>query len=257
MNQIFSSLILFLKGPGMTTTTATPLLTDYDLYLLGEGNFRRLYEKLGAHLVEHEGAVGTHFAVWAPNAREVSVIGEFNGWRGGVHELQPRAASGVWEGFVPDVRSGALYKYAIVSQNGGYRVDKADPCGFAAEIRPHTASKVWDLGRYAWHDDAWMQRRRQTPALEAPQAIYEVHLGSWRRVPEEGNRWLTYRELAARLADYVHHMGFTHVEFLPICEHPFDGSWGYQTVGYFAPTSRFGNPDDFRFLIDSLHQAGI
>ncbi len=196
----------------MTTTTTTPLLSDYDLYLLGEGNHRRVYEKLGAHLVENEGAVGTHFAVWAPNAREVSVIGAFNDWQRGVHELEPRATSGVWEGFVPDVRNGALYKFAIVSQNGGYHVDKADPCGFAAEIRPHTASKVWDLGRYAWHDDAWMQRRRQTIALEAPMTIYEVHLGSWRRVPEEGNRWLTYRELAPRLADYVHHMGFTHVE---------------------------------------------
>ena len=240
----------------MTATTA-PFLTDYDLYLFAEGNHRRLYDKLGAHVIERDGKIGTHFAVWAPNARDIHVIGDFNDWRPGLHELQPRSSSGVWEGFVPGVGPGALYKYALISRSEDYHVDKADPCGFAAEIRPHTASKVWELDHYTWQDDEWMQRRGKAQALEMPLAIYEVHLGSWRRVPAEGNRWLTYRELAPLLADYVTQMGFTHVEFLPVSEHPFDGSWGYQTVGYFAPTSRFGNPDDFMFLIDTLHQRGI
>ena len=169
----------------------------------------------------------------------------------------PRASSGIWEGFIPGVGPGALYKYAIVSRYGDYRVDKADPCGFAAEIRPHTASKVWDLSDYTWGDGDWMSERGRRHALGAPISIYEVHLGSWRRVPEEGNRWLTYRELAPQLAEYVQQMGYTHVEFLPVTEHPFDGSWGYQTVGYFAPTSRFGTPEDFMYLVDTLHQHGI
>ena len=235
----------------------TPFLTDYDLYLLGEGNHFRMYEKLGAHVIDQDGAPGTHFAVWAPNAREVSVIGDFNGWTWGSHPLQPRASSGVWEGFVPAIGNGALYKYAVTSQYNDYRVEKADPVGFAAEIRPHTASKVWDLSRYTWNDGEWMMRRAQANAIDAPISIYEMHLASWRRIPEEDNRWLSYRELAPQLAAYLKHMGYTHVEFMPITEHPFDGSWGYQTVGYFAPTSRFGSPDDFRFLVDTLHQAGI
>jgi 1,4-alpha-glucan branching enzyme len=241
----------------MITAMGTSFLTDYDLYLLGEGNHYRIYEKLGAHIIEQEGTVGTHFAVWAPNARRVSVIGDFNDWKPGEHLLEARASSGVWEGFIPHVQSGALYKYAIESQYNDYHVDKADPVGFAAEIRPHTASKVWDISRYRWNDADWMAKRGRGHALDAPIAVYEVHLGSWRRMPEETNRWLTYRELAPKLAEYVHLMGYTHVEFLPVSEHPFDGSWGYQTVGYFAPTSRFGTPDDFMFLIDTLHQAGI
>jgi 1,4-alpha-glucan branching enzyme len=238
-------------------TTITPFLTDYDLHLLNEGKHYRIYEKLGAHLTEQDGQAGVHFAVWAPNARRVSVIGDFNGWRPRTHYLNSRASSGVWENFIPDLKPGTLYKYAIESQVGNYRVDKADPCGFAAEIRPQTASKVWDLSGYAWDDRKWMADRGRVNSLGAPISIYEVHLGSWRRVAEEGNRWLTYRELAPLLAEYVHEMGYTHVEFLPVSEHPFDGSWGYQTVSYFAPTSRFGTPDDFMFLVDTLHQRGI
>ncbi len=234
-----------------------PFLTDYDLYLFGEGNHNRLYDKLGAHLIEQDGVAGTHFAVWAPNADAVSVLGDFNFWQPGSHLLQPRGSSGIWAGFLPGIGAGTLYKYAINSRFNGYRVEKADPFGFAAEIRPHTASKVWDLNRYQWNDADWMGQRGKANALSSPISVYEVHLGSWRRVPEEGNRWLTYREMATLLVDHVKRMGFTHVELLPISEHPLDASWGYQTVGYFAPTSRFGSPDDFRFFIDALHQAGI
>jgi 1,4-alpha-glucan branching enzyme len=236
------------------TTTA---LTDYDVYLWAEGSHYRAYEKLGAHVTERDGVAGTQFAVWAPDARRVSVIGDFNGWRAGANPMHAVDASGIWEVFIPGVRPGALYKYALQSRYHNYRVDKADPYGFAAEIRPQTASKVWDLSGYAWGDQEWMRHRGGNNALGAPIAIYEVHLGSWRRVPEEGNRWLSYRELAPQLADYVHHLGYTHVEFLPVSEHPLDASWGYQTVGYYAPTSRFGTPQDFMYLIDYLHQRGI
>jgi 1,4-alpha-glucan branching enzyme len=234
-----------------------PFLTDYDLYLLGEGNHYRIYEKLGAHVSKRDGIAGTHFAVWAPNARQVTVIGDFNGWKPNQHLLHSRGTSGIWEGFIPDIGPGALYKYAIVSSNGTYRVDKADPCGFAAEIRPHTASKVWDLADYTWGDGTWLSQRARSHALGAPISIYEMHLGSWKRAAEQGNRWLTYRELAPQLAEYVRRMGYTHVEFLPVSEHPFDGSWGYQPVGYFAPTSRFGTPADFMYLVDTLHQHSI
>jgi 1,4-alpha-glucan branching enzyme len=233
------------------------LLTDYDIHLWAEGNHARTYEKLGAHVTERDGVAGTQFAVWAPNARSVAVIGSFNGWNREHNWMHPIGSSGIWQCFIPGVGVGALYKYAITSQYNNYKVDKADPYAFAGEIRPETASKVWDLSGYAWGDKEWMARRGAANALGAPIAIYEVHLGSWMRNPEEGNRWLTYRELAHRLADYVHDMGYTHVEFLPISEHPFDGSWGYQTVGYFAPTSRFGTPQDFMFLVDSLHARGV
>ncbi len=232
-------------------------LTDYDLHLLSEGTHLRIYDRLGAHPVEVEGQKGTRFAVWAPNASRVSVIGDFNGWKAGEHEMQNRGHSGVWECFIPRLGPGDAYKYAIESRFGGQKFEKADPVGFAAELRPRTASRVWDHGTYAWHDAEWVAAREARQNLEAPVAVYEMHLGSWRRRVEEGNRWLTYRELAPELIEYVKHMGYTHVEFLPVTEHPFDGSWGYQTVGYFAPTSRFGTPDDFKFLIDSLHQAGI
>jgi 1,4-alpha-glucan branching enzyme len=236
---------------------ASFVLSDYDLHLLVEGTHHRSYEKLGAHLREVDGVRGVQFAVWAPNAKEVSVIGDFNGWRPGANPLAVHPDAGIWEGFVPDIQAGALYKYHILSRYNDYTADKADPYGFAAEIRPNTASKVWDLAGYEWGDAAWLEGRGRSQALDAPVSIYEVHMGSWARVPEEGNRWLTYREMAHKLADYVHHVGFTHVEFLPLTEHPFDGSWGYQTVGYYAPTSRFGTPRDFMYLVDTLHQRGI
>jgi 1,4-alpha-glucan branching enzyme len=240
----------------MSTLTQTPWITDYDLYLFGEGTHHRAYEKLGAHLGEVDGRRGVHFAVWAPNAEQVSVIGEFNGWDPRSNPLNVRPEAGIWEGFIPDVVQGAVYKYHIRSRVRGYEVDKADPFGFAAEIRPSTASRVWDLS-YSWGDSGWMADRARKNALDSPISIYELHLGSWRRVPEEHSRGLTYRELASQLADYVHDAGFTHVEFLPVSEHPFDGSWGYETIGYFAPTSRFGSPTDFMYLVDCLHQRGI
>jgi len=231
-------------------------LTEFDRYLLNEGTLQRAFDKLGAHLGEDQGRRGVHFAVWAPNAERVSVVGDFNGWNPASNPLAPSPA-GVWEGFVPDLGPGTLYKYHLLSRNRDYEVDKADPCGFAAEIRPQTASRVWDLDSYSWHDADWMAHRAERNALRAPISIYEVHLGSWRRKVEEGNRWLSYRELAPLLADHVHHAGFTHVELLPVMEHPFDGSWGYETIGYFAPTSRFGTPSDFMYLVDYLHQRGI
>jgi len=241
----------------MAASTQSPWLTDYDLYLFGEGTHLGAYEKLGAHPGEMDGRRGVHFAVWAPNAERVSVVGDHNGWDPRSHPMQARAESGLWETFVPDIETGALYKYHIVSRQNGYQVDKADPYGYAAEIRPHTASRVWDLAAYSWADGEWMANRTKKNSLDSPISIYELHLASWKRVPEEGNRWLTYREMAVQLADYVRDAGFTHVEFLPITEHPFDGSWGYETIGYFAPTSRFGTPADFMFLVDYLHQHGI
>ncbi len=234
---------------------ASPLTGD-DIYLFNEGSHFRLYEKLGAHTMTVDGVEGTHFAVWAPNANSVCVMGEFNGWSKGSHPLRPVGQSGIWQGFIPGVKKGCVYKYHISSQFHGYRVDKADPFAFHAEVPPRTASVVWELD-YSWGDQEWMEYRKERNALGSPIAIYEVHLGSWARVPEEGNRCLTYRELAPKLAEYVKRMGFTHVEFLPVMEHPFYGSWGYQTTGYFAPTSRYGTPQDFMYLVDYLHQNGI
>ena len=232
------------------------VLSEFDRYLLSEGTFHRAYERLGAHFVERDGQRGVQFAVWAPNAKLVSVIGDFNKWNPSANPMEPSSA-GVWETFIPRVRQGDSYKYHIESLYQGYQVDKADPYCFAAEIRPQTASRVWDLGSYSWQDDSWMAGRAKLNSLDAPISIYEVHLGSWRRVPGEGNRWLTYREMAPLLADYVHAAGFTHVELLPVMEHPFDGSWGYETTGYFAPTSRFGSPTDFMYFVDYLHQHEI
>jgi 1,4-alpha-glucan branching enzyme len=240
----------------MRSSVQTPWISDYDLYLLREGTHCRAYERMGAHLGESVGQSGVHFAVWAPNAKQVSVFGDFNGWNPRSNALESRGASGVWEGFVPDVGPGARYKYHITSQYRGYEVDKADPYGFAAEIRPQTASRVWDLSTYSWGDSEWMTNRAGKNGLGCAVSIYEVHLGSWRRVPE-GNRPLTYREMAVRLADYVHEAGYTHVEFLPVMEYPFDGSWGYEVIGYYAPTSRFGTPVDFMYLVDCLHQREI
>ena len=232
------------------------MLTDQDLHLFNEGSHLRLYERMGAHPTREGEKEGTHFAVWAPDADGVSVIGDFNGWNRRSHPLHPHGQSGIWAGFLPGVGKGALYKYWISSRYRGYRVEKADPFAFHAEMPPKTASKVWDLD-YAWGDAEWMARRAERNGLSAPVSIYELHLGSWKRVPGEGGRSLTYRELAAQLPAYVKQMGFTHVEFLPVMEHPFYGSWGYQCAGYFAPTSRYGPPEDFMFLIDRLHRAGI
>ena len=231
-------------------------LSEFDRYLLVEGTHARAYEKLGAHPADRNGRQGVQFALWAPGAKLVSVIGDFNQWNPTANVMHP-SSPGIWEDFIPDVAHGATYKYHLESNYGDYKVDKADPYGFAAEIRPHTASRVWDLESYAWQDDSWMSSRAKNNSPASPISIYEAHLGSWRRVPEEGNRWLSYREIAHVLADYVHEAGFTHVELLPISEHPFDGSWGYQTIGYFAPTSRFGTPADFMYFVDHLHQRGI
>ena len=232
------------------------LLSNDDLFLFNEGSHYRLYEKLGAHLLTVDGVEGTYFAVWAPNAKQVSVMGEFNGWNKLSHPLCPKGQSGIWEGFIPGVAKGTIYKYYLVSHHSGYYVEKADPFAFYAETPPKTASIAWDLD-YSWGDRAWMEKRHARNALDAPVSIYEVHLGSWRRVPEEENRHLSYRELAPRLAEYLKQLGFTHVEFLPVMEHPFYGSWGYQLTGYFAPTSRYGTPQDFMYLVDYLHQHDI
>jgi 1,4-alpha-glucan branching enzyme len=232
------------------------LLSEDDLYLFNEGSHFRLYEKLGAHLREVEGEAGACFAVWAPEAKQVTVMGDFNGWHKSSHPLRPRGQSGIWEGFIPGVSQGACYKYHIRSRHQNYQVDKADSCGFYFEGPPRTAAIVWDLD-YSWGDRQWMAERHRRNSLDAPLSIYEMHLGSWRRVPEEDNRFLTYREMAPLLAAYLQQMGFTHVEFLPIMEHPFYGSWGYQTTGFFAPTSRYGTPQDFMFLVDCLHQQDI
>jgi 1,4-alpha-glucan branching enzyme len=232
------------------------LLTEDDLYLFNEGSHFRLYRKLGAHPAEVEGKSGTYFAVWAPDAERVSVIGDFNNWDGRKNKLAPKGSSGIWEGFIPGVERGTMYKYQVRSRYQGYRMDKLDPYGFYFEVPPHTASIVWDL-EYAWCDRGWMRTRADADWHKRPVSVYEIHIGSWRRVPEEGNRSLSYQELAVILPDYIKQLGFTHVEFLPVMEHPFYGSWGYQTTGYFAPTSRYGTPQDFKHLIDVLHQNGI
>src|SRR5580692_2525386 len=231
-------------------------LTEQDLYLFNQGRDYRAYEKLGAHLTSMGDQWGASFSVWAPNAAEVSVIGSFNGWDPSSHPLRVRGNSGIWEGFIPGVSKGSVYKFHIVSRHNGYVVDKADPFGLFHEQPPRTASVLWDLD-YQWADDGWMQNREGRNSLHAPISIYEVHLGSWMRVPEEHNRPLNYREMATRLADYAQRMRFTHVELLPVMEHPFYGSWGYQTTGYFAPTARYGTPQDFMYLVDCLHQRGI
>ncbi|HWO56347.1 MAG TPA: 1,4-alpha-glucan branching protein GlgB [bacterium] len=227
-----------------------------DLHLINEGTHERLYEKLGAHPVVIDGTAGVHFAVWAPDAISVSVIGDFNGWDNRRHPLYPREQSGVWEGFIPGLGHGTLYKYHIVSRYHGYRKDKSDPFARFCEVPPRTASIVWNLD-YEWHDADWMLERGNRQSLRSPISIYEVHLGSWQRRPEDGGRSLGYREIAEPLANHVAKLGFTHVEFLPLMEHPFYGSWGYQITGYFAPTSRYGTPQDFMYLIDYLHQRGI
>ncbi len=231
-------------------------LSEQDLYLFNEGTHFQLHHKLGAHLMEHQGQKGVHFAVWAPNADRVFVCGDFNQWRPEELELWQRGFSGVWEGFIPGLTQGALYKYRIHSRFEGHRSEKADPFGFYHETPPLTASVVWDLD-YDWGDGEWLERRRRRDGLKEPMSTYELHLGSWMRSPDTPDQFLSYRDLAPRLVEYLSETGFTHVEFLPVMEHPFYPSWGYQTTGYFAPTSRYGTPQDFMFLVDSLHQAGI
>ena len=231
--------------------------TEYDIYLFKEGTHLSLYDKMGSHMMEIEGRQGTYVAVWAPNAGKVSVIGDFNAWNPDMHFLKNRDdGSGIFEGFIPGIGHGSLYKYHIRSKLKGYRADKGDPFAFSWQVPPDTGSIVWDLN-YEWNDSGWLKNRHKKNALGAPMSIYEVHIGSWRRNPDDAEWFLTYREIAPLLADYMNDMGFTHVEFMPVMEHPFYGSWGYQCTGYFAPTSRYGTPQDFMYLIGYLHQKDI
>jgi len=232
-----------------------PTLGDLDVYLIGEGNHEHMWCKLGAHLGVHQGVAGASFAVWAPNARGVRVVGDFNSWDGRLHPMRRLGISGLWELFLPEVKAGDKYKYEIVDANGMLRL-KADPFAFATETPPGTASVVF-ASEYEWQDADWIGAREESDPLHSPLAVYECHLGSWRTVPEENDRPLTYREMADQLPPYLAEHGFTHVEFLPIAEHPYAPSWGYQVSAYYAPTARFGSPDDFRYLVDRLHQAGI
>jgi len=233
-----------------------PTISELDLYLTGEGTHEKLYERLGAHPAKMDGVDGVAFAVWAPNAKRVSVVGDFNRWDGRLYPMRVMGASGVWELFVPGVKTGDLYKFEIKTQEGNLRI-KTDPIAFAMELRPNNSSIVYDLSRYTWGDGDWMEKRVRKNLRFSPMAVYEAHLGSWMRAPDEGNRWLTYREIAPRLAGHMKRFGFTHVELLPVAEHPLDESWGYQVTGYYAPTSRYGGPDDFRYFVDILHQNGI
>jgi 1,4-alpha-glucan branching enzyme len=232
-------------------------ISEFDLYLMGEGRHYDTYEKLGAHVVTHEGVAGVHFAVWAPSARRVSIVGDFNRWDGRVGVMRPRGSSGLWELFVPELAEGAIYKYEIIGPAGTMLPLKADPYGFRSELRPNTGSVVARLDAHAWRDADWINRRTSRKWIDTAMSIYEVHLGSWRRIPAEKNRWLSYRELGDQLIPYVKELGYTHIELLPIMEHPYDGSWGYQTIGYFAATSRFGSPADFMEFVDRCHQAGL
>ena len=233
------------------------VLSDFDVYLLGEGTHHRAFEKLGAHRVTVGTTTGIHFAVWAPNADRVSVVGDFNGWDGRMHAMRLLVPGGIWEIFIPDLADGEKYKFEIRARTGAI-LKKTDPFGRAFEVPPQSAALVHDRTAYTWHDEVWISAREARGAwLDRPMAIYEVHLGSWARVPEEGNRFLTYREMTHRLVPYVKDMGFTHIELLPVMEHPFSGSWGYQVLGFFAPTSRFGPPEDFKLFVDACHQAGL
>jgi 1,4-alpha-glucan branching enzyme len=249
------------RYPGGNTFSLTdpyaflPTLGELDVHLAVEGRHEALYEKLGAHVREVDGVTGTSFAVWAPSARSVSVVGDFNSWDGRLHPMRSLGASGVWEIFIPDLRPGTKYKFEVRTQTGSLLL-KADPFAFAAECPPKTASVVFE-SRHQWTDDEWLEERRLAEPHAVPLSIYEVHLGSWRRNPLEGNRSLSYRELADELSTYALDLGFTHVELLPVTEHPFAGSWGYQVTGYYAPTSRFGSPDEFRAFVDRLHGNGL
>ncbi|MBA3652392.1 MAG: 1,4-alpha-glucan branching enzyme, partial [Chthoniobacterales bacterium] len=233
-----------------------PIMGEVDLHLFAEGNHKRLYDKFGAHLREIGGERGVYFAIWAPNASRVSVVGDFNFWDGRVHPMRKLVASGAWEIFIPGVKEGAHYKYEIKTASGALLL-KSDPFGFFSQHGAQTSSLVYDLERYQWSDAQWMAERPQKQWHRSAVSIYEVHLGSWRRVAEEGNRFISYLEFAQTLLPYVLEMGFTHIELLPIAEHPFEGSWGYQVTNYYAPTSRFGSPDELRHFIDACHRAGI
>ena len=234
-----------------------PVLSEFDLYLMEEGTHYKKYEKLGAHEMRINGIDGVFFAVWAPNALRVSVIGDFNRWDGRRHPMRVRGLTGIWELFLPGLSEGTLYKFEVKSRYKGILAEKADPYAFYTELRPKTASVVWDINKYQWQDSEWMEKRAGRNWLDAPISIYEVHLGSWRRVPEENGRWLTYGELADTLIPYVRDLGYTHIELMPISEHPLDESWGYQTVGYFSCTSRYGKPEDFMYLVDQCHKNGL
>ena len=235
--------------------TFSSTMSDFDAHLLAEGTHMFMYERLGAHLVDIDGSQGVLFAVWAPNAERVSVVGEFNQWDGRRHPMRFHPDNGIWELFVPGLGEGTLYKYEIKTHYQGYMVSKADPVGFFSEMRPKNASIVWDIDKYSWLDKDWMATRESRQATDAPISIYEVHLGSWQR--KNGWEWLTYRDLIDDLIPYIKDLGYTHIELLPVAEHPFDGSWGYQVTGFFAPTSRFGTPDDFMAFVDACHQADI
>jgi 1,4-alpha-glucan branching enzyme len=240
-----------------STIPGVSRFTEFDIYLFREGKHYSLYNKLGAHIMEHEGVQGTYFAVWAPNAEKVSVIGDFNTWNRGSHPMYVRQdSSGIWEAFIPEVGHGAVYKYYVTSRVDGFSVEKGDPYGLFWEVPPRTASVVWDI-THKWTDKVWLEKRLKSKGLAQPYSVYELHIGSWKRVLEEGNRHFTYRELARELPLYVKELGFTHIEFMPVMEHPFYGSWGYQITGYFAPSSRYGTPQDFMYLINALHEEGI
>lgn len=234
------------------------VLTDFDLHLIGEGTHYKNYEKLGAHVLEIDGIKGVHFAVWAPNAKRVSVIGDFNHWDGEKHPMKLLGDSGIWEIFIPGLDEGELYKFEVKSKYRGYKEQKSDPFAFFFEVRPKSAAIVYNIeNKHKWQDAEWLEIRRKKNWFESPVAIYEVHLGSWMRAPEDNNRFLTYRELADKLIPHVKNLGFTHIELLPISEHPLDASWGYQTIGYFAPTSRHGRPEDLMYFVDKCHQNEI
>ena len=239
----------------MAKTKPFSLFTEFDINLFKAGKHYKLYEKFGSHVVTVDGETGTYFAVWAPSAKSISVVGDFNYWIEGEHMLNVRwDGSGIWEGFIPNVGVGTLYKYKIFSHHNNYSVEKADPYAKKCELPPNTASVVWE-DDYSWKDSRWMKSRKEKNALDAPYSVYEVHLGSWKR--KDNNKFLSYKEMADELVDYVKKMNFTHVEMMPVMEYPFDPSWGYQLTGYFAPTSRFGNPDEFKYLVDAFHKKGI
>lgn len=259
--QRFDYLLRFTDHEGQEWTTRDPysygqLLGSVDIHLFSEGQHWRLYDKLGAHPINVDGVEGTTFTVWAPNAQRVSVVGDFNGWDGRIHVMRKLLGCGVWEIFIPGVGPGAHYKFELKNCWGDV-VLKSDPFAFFSQHGRATASLVYDLSQYKWQDGEWMTQRPQREWHREPVSIYEVHLGSWRRKADEGNRFLSYRELADELIDYVAYMGYTHIELMPVAEHPFEGSWGYQVTGYFAPTSRFGTPDEFRYFVDRAHQKGI